>query len=181
MKVGYLRSAASAEEVEALLAQLESNGCQQIFVGSPAVPPNRDGTLSALLRRLKEGDTLIVGRFSCVAESLPQFIGFVTELGGKGVGFESLDEEFSTSGKSKGVVLATFGQLYKFEHELQKHGVNGGEPIRPRTGRPRVLTDADAQRAHSLVFGEGRPVERVAREMGVSRATLYRYLEEVRS
>lgn len=175
MKVGYVRSAASAEEVEKLLEALESAGCERIFVGSPAVSPARDSTLWALVQRLKKGDTLSVGNFACIAETMPQLVSFVSELGGRGVVFESLEDGFATSP----AVLDTFQRLSRFEQDLQKSEGEGEAAHRPRMGRPRALSHEDARRAHDMVFTQGRPVERVARELGVSKATLYRYLEEV--
>jgi len=53
--------------------------------------------------------------------------------------------------------------------------------LHTRAGRPRLLSDTEAHRARLLVFEQGRSVKRVADEMGVSRATLYRYLDEARA
>lgn len=175
MKVGYVRSANSAEEVDKWLAVLESAECNRIFVGSSTADPARDGTLMALLNRLKQGDTLVVRRFACVANSMPELVSFVAALGSRDVAFESIQEEFKASGEA----LAMLEQLTRFERDL-RHSSTEPAIRRPRMGRPRVLSMEDAKRAYHLVFGQGRPVERVARELGVSKATLYRYLEEVK-
>lgn len=177
MKVGYLRNSSSIEDTDVLLSNLESQGCDRVFVGSTAESPKRDGILSALALRLNRGDTLIVSTFESVAGSLPQFIEFVASLCRRGVVFESLEEKFSTSKKSTGPALATvFEQLSHYKFSNNDFLADGVHKSRVRAGRPKLLSDDDADRAHFLVNVEGKSVKGVADEMGVSRATIYRYL-----
>jgi len=182
MKVGFLRSPASIEEADDLLASLEKNGCQRIFVGSSMISPDHDGVLSALTHRLAKGDTLIVSTFETVAGSLPQFVEFVAALCRRGVVFVSIKENFNTARTSRGPALATV--IEQLAHtRFSADGPTAAKPfhLHSRAGRPRLLSEDDAHRARLLVFEHGRSVKGVASEMGVSRATLYRYLDEARA
>lgn len=181
MKFGYMRSPTSVEEAGSHLADLEASGCGRIFVCAAGVLPSQDEVLAALLLRLGPSDTLIVTTFDSVAGSLSEFVDFVADLGRRGVVFESISEKFSTT-ETSGMISAAsvFEQLSHFELSVTGNGRQSNGGPRPRAGRPRLLNQDDAIRAQMLVIDQGQSVKSVADEMGVSRATLYRYLDQSR-
>jgi DNA invertase Pin-like site-specific DNA recombinase len=72
-------------------------------------------------------------------------------------------------------------QLIKSLWAFEQRARTGTKALRRATGldsgpgRPRRLANAEIEKAREMV-DKGRPVAEVARELGVSRATLYRSL-----
>ncbi len=172
MKVGYLQSIASPEDLQAELTAFENAGCERIVVDNGAHAKQGD-MLKAVLSRLKPGDTLVVWSLSSVAGSMPELVDLALELEARKVRLRSLTEGFDTNGENERASLATLRQLHAFQ---QKLSTRREVVSRRRPGRPRVLNERDIERARTLL-SNGTTVDEAARQLNISRATLYRYLQ----
>jgi len=78
-----------------------------------------------------------------------------------------------------------FGALAEFERSLIRERTRAGLAAAKRAGRtggrPPKLTDDDLDAASTLLANPDIPVSEVASRMGVSPATLYRYIPAARS
>lgn len=156
------------------MATLERAGCERIVVDNGPLAGRKDGMLGALISHLGDGDALVVLRLEAVANSVPELIDLALELEAKNVRFRSLTEGFDTHGRNRAATKAMLSQLQEFERQIRLLK-DEAPPVR-RAGRPRSLSPQDLERARELVK-KGRTMDEVAKELQVSRATLYRYLE----
>lgn len=112
---------------------------------------------------MREGDTLVVRRLDRLARSLRQLIETVEDLAGRGVGLRSLTEAIDTTTAGGRLVFHVFDALAEFERSLI------GE-------RTRAGLDAAGKAVAGAPFQDPSiPIAETAWQVGVSRATLYKY------
>ena len=166
------------EELRDEMGALEEAGCERIVLDNSLSPTPSTGTLGAVISRLADGDSLIVWSLDCVAGSMPELVELILQLDSRNVRFRSLKEDFDSHGRHRSFLRTTFDQLMQFESQLKLRQQQEATAHQARrVGRPRALSEEDIQRAHKLL-NEGRVMDDVAKELHVSRATLYRYLDE---
>jgi DNA invertase Pin-like site-specific DNA recombinase len=144
----------------------------------------RRGQQERALADLRAGDRLVVWKLDRLGRSLRNLIETVTDLRDRGVGFQSWQEAIDTTTSGGKLIVYVFEALAAFERDL----------IRERTlaslaaawargrkgGRPRQLDDTKKRHAALLHSDPTNSVKNVCRTLGISKATLYRYLAEQR-
>lgn len=106
----------------------------------------------------------------------------MTQLDSRGVGFKSLTEQIDTTTSGGKLIFHIFGALAEFERNLIRERTQAGlvaARARGRKGgRPKRLdTDRKVQMARQLHADPTNSIQDICKTLGVSRATLYRYLE----
>jgi len=108
-------------------------------------------------------------------------LSVVDELTTRGVGFRSLTEGLHTDGpmgKAMLTIMAAFAQLERDTMiERTRAGLAAAAANGRKGGRPRKVDDADAAKARKL-RDKGIAATDIAKMLGVSRATVYRYLSD---
>ena len=103
----------------------------------------------------------------------------VAELERRGVGFKSLTESIDTTTTGGKLIFHIFGALAEFEKNLVRDRTLAGlQAARERGrvgGRPRSMSDEKLAAAKRLLR-DGTPPKDVAKIIGVSVPTLYRWL-----
>jgi len=180
MKVGYLSGTQYPDELQREMSALKRLGCERIIVGDGWRDEVRRPVLEALLGDLSEGDMLFVWSLDDVADSLGELVAFVLQLERRNVCFRALADDFDTRGKNEAAIKILFQQLELFQERLATrfNGASSKSGGR-RIGRPRSLSSQDVKRAWTLVK-QGQSLDAVAKQFHVSRATLYRYLEQIK-
>ena len=137
--------------------------------------------LNECLRALREGDVLVIWKLDRLGRSLRHLVEVVEDLGRRGVGLRVLTgAPVDTTTPAGRLTFGIFAALAEFERELVRERTTAG--LAAARARGRV-----GGRRHSLSKSQvrlleaamGRPETKVAelcRELGVSRATLYRYV-----
>jgi DNA invertase Pin-like site-specific DNA recombinase len=96
------------------------------------------------------------------------------------IGFKSLQENIDTTSSTGKLILHIFASLAKFERELTRERTTAGLLVarsRGRIGgRPRRLDEKKAAIARALYNDRKHAVAEICKTLGISRATLYRYL-----
>jgi DNA invertase Pin-like site-specific DNA recombinase len=142
--------------------------------------------LQDLLRYVREGDTIIVLSLDRLARNLIDLRHLVAELTGRGITVKFIKEglEFSSVANNpmSTLLLSMLGAAAEFErsliHERQAEGIRLAKKRGVYKGRARTLNAEqvnDIRQRLSLGVAKAR----IAREYGISRETLYRYLNEV--
>lgn len=178
MKIGYARVSTEDQTLDLQLDALRVAGCENTYEehasGKNAERPELDNCLKAL----REGDTLTVWRLDRLGRNLADLIRIVNELEGRGVGFESITERIDTASPSGKLVFHLFASLAEFERSLIRERTMAGlKAARKRGrngGRPKKLSEKDAEMIRALLRANETPVKEIAEKFGVSRATLYR-------
>jgi DNA invertase Pin-like site-specific DNA recombinase len=182
---GYARTSTTRQDLDLQIRELREDGCDVVKEQLSAKDANRP-RLRELLAHLESGDVLVVYKLDRLSRSLRDVVNILHELSERGVLFRSLHDPIDTVPKAdpfaEAMRQATINMLGTFA-ELERgfivartsagrtHAKASGVPF----GRNPVLTPSQVEMARHAVDG-GRSVAAVARDLGVHRATLYRYL-----
>ena len=79
-----------------------------------------------MLADLRSGDTLVVWRLDRLGRNLADLVRIVSDLRGKGVGFESLTERIDTVTATGELVFHLFASLAQFECNLVRERTRAG-------------------------------------------------------
>ncbi|GFG87755.1 recombinase family protein [Mycolicibacter algericus] len=180
--IGYARVSTIDQNPQLQLDALKDAGATRIFTdhgvsGSTAQRPELDGCLD----HLREGDELIVWKLDRLGRNTQHVLAVVDQLTARGIGFRSLTEGLHTDGpmgKAMLTIMAAFAQLERDTiRERTRAGLTAAAANGRKGGRPRKVDDADAVKARGL-RDKGISATDIAKMLGVSRATVYRYLTQ---
>ncbi|WP_429911196.1 recombinase family protein [Glycocaulis sp.] len=180
MRVGYARVSTRDQETHLQIDALQEHGCERIFEEKASGAQRDRPELKAAIDYLRAGDVLVVWKLDRLARSLRQLIETVEGLEDKGIGFVSLTEGIDTTSPGGKLVFHVFGALAEFEREMirerTKAGLQAAKSRGRRLGRPAALTPDQIEMARALKQAGNHSMPQIARQLGVSRATLYRVL-----
>lgn len=169
---------------DALLAAGVQDDAKHLFVdhGVSGAKASRPG-LDKCLESLRRGDTLVVAKLDRLGRSLGNLVQLFGDLAEQGVGVRVLDNPvLSTEGNSAQarLMLGIYGAFAEYERDLLRERTNIGlaaARARGRNGgRPALLDSPKIARAKELHAAGGLSPKEIADAVGVSVATLYRYL-----
>lgn len=137
--------------------------------------------LTTLLDDIGPGDTLVTWRLDRLASTLPQVLSLLELLGGRRVGVQSLTENLDTTGPDGAALLRVIQAFTQLERTLTRErtmvGVYAARARGRVAGRPRALSATNVERV-LLLREQGASVREIAQQLGTSRATVYRALEQ---
>lgn len=175
MKFGYLRSDSAMPDLHDEIRALERVGCDRIFVESGGYR-GRSGTLKNAVDQLNAGDCLVVWELRSIAGSVSELVIFLLDLERRKARFRALAEAFDTGGEDGATISRILAKLGEFQARLELNQNPSLTAQGRRVGRPRALSLDDVARARDLLKS-GAQIDQVARQLHISRATLYRYLD----
>ncbi|WP_084533093.1 recombinase family protein [Nocardia fusca] len=118
-----------------------------------------------------------------LGRSLQDLISIVADLRRRGIGFRSLHEALDTTTPGGRLVFHVFAALAEFIRELIVEGTHEGLAAArargQRLGRPPAMSEEQIRQARALLTRPDESVSSIARLLGVSRTTLYKYLPEM--
>jgi DNA invertase Pin-like site-specific DNA recombinase len=181
-KIGYARVSTPDQE-QALQAQadrLAEAGCEFVFKdiasGKLASRPQWDACRSVL----KQGDVLVAVKLDRFGRSTAHLLELAADFEARGIGLTCLDQPIDTTSAVGKMVFTILGAFAQFERDLiSERTIDGLRATAKRGhggGRKRILKPHDVAYARQQIDAGTRPVTEIARELGVSRATLYRAL-----
>ncbi len=183
--IGYARVSTIDQNLTLQHDALTGAGCTKIFVEQMSGAVTDRPELMAALGFMRGGDTLVVWKLDRLARSMKQLIETIDELRDKGIGFRSLTEALDTTTPQGRLVFHMFGALAEFERGLIRERTQAGLAAARRVGRtggrPPKLMEDDLQAARAMLANPDITVAEVAERVGVSPATLYRYLPAART
>ncbi|MCX5044677.1 recombinase family protein [Aldersonia sp. NBC_00410] len=180
--IGYARVSTIDQNMKLQLHGLRDAGVERVFrdqgvSGSTAKRPGLD----ACLDHLREGDVLTVWKLDRLGRNTQHVLAVVEQLTSRGIGFRSLTEGLHTEGpmgKAMLTIMAAFAQLERDTMiERTRAGLAAAAANGRKGGRPRKVDDAAATKARQL-REKGIPATDIAKMLGVSRATVYRYFSD---
>ncbi|MBT6229318.1 MAG: recombinase family protein [Candidatus Scalindua sp.] len=182
MIIGYARVSTEDQNLDLQLDALKEAGCKKIFQDKiSGVKEDRNGLLQ-VLDIVRPGDTLVVWKLDRLGRSLQHLISVVDELKGKDVYFRSLKENLDTSSSTGKLIFHIFGALAEFERDIIRERTMAGlaaARARGRVGgRPKIMDAGKVKLARTLMADNSRCVREICEILGVSKATLYRYLKD---
>ena len=181
MLIGYARVSTDDQMLDLQRDALKEAGCERIFEDTASAATERPG-LEKTLSHLRAGDTLVVWRLDRLSRSLKDLIARAEGLRTQGVGLRSLKEAIDTDSSGGRLIFHIFGALAEFERALIRERTQAGlQAARARGrqgGRRKRLNPRQRGHAVELYRARQHTVKEICGLMGISRATLYAYVEE---
>lgn len=140
--------------------------------------------LEACIKALRKGDVLVVWKLDRLGRDLRHLVNTVQDLSERGIGFKVLagkGANIDTTTAGGKFIFGIFAALAEFERELIRERTKAGlESARARGrkgGRRFGLTKAQVRLAQSAMGKKETRVSELCTELGITRATLYRYVD----
>ena len=179
MLIGYARISTQDQNLELQLDALTKAGCQKVFedtiCGTRADRPG----LGKALEMLREGDTLVVWKLDRLGRSVKQLVELVSALHKQNVQFKSLTDSIDTGTPAGRFFFHVMASLAEMERDLiverTQAGLDVARQLGRKGGRKPKMTDSKIESAKKLL-ASGVPHKDVAKNLGVSVPTLYRWI-----
>jgi DNA invertase Pin-like site-specific DNA recombinase len=153
-------------------------GCAKVFKEMVSGAKTDRPELAKAIRRLEDGDVLLVTRLDRLARSTRDLLNVLDEINKRGAGFKSLKDSWADTTTPHGrLMLTILGGLAEFERELIRARTGEGRKRAKargvKFGRPVKLTAHQRKEALQRL-SEGAAQADVARSYGVSPPTISR-------
>jgi len=181
-EVGYVWVGPLEHSSEYQRDLLKQSGVTRIYedISPNSVTPTRP-QLTEALEGIGANDVLVIWRLDRLANTLPHVLSLLELLGSRGVGVRSLTEGLDTSGPDGAALLTVVHAFTELERTLTRErtmvGVYAARARGRVGGRPRALSATNVERV-VMLRDQGASVREIAQQLGTSRATVYRALEQ---
>jgi DNA invertase Pin-like site-specific DNA recombinase len=181
MLIGYARVSTQEQTLNLQKDALKGAGCDPIFTDTASGAATERPGLDQALSHLRTGDTLVVWRLDRLGRSLRHLIDTITALDQREIGFKSITEAIDTTTSGGKLVFHIFGALAEFERDIIRErtqaGLHSARARGRRGGRPkRKPSSRKVAMAKALYADKTNSVSEICKTLGISRATLYRYI-----
>jgi DNA invertase Pin-like site-specific DNA recombinase len=178
MLIGYARVSTEDQKLDLQIDGLKKAGCERIFTDKmKGAFANRKGLIDAL-SHLRKGDTLVVWKLDRLGRTVKQLVDLVMDLNNQGINFQSLTDKIDTTTTSGRFFFHIMASLSQMEQELIAERTKAGLAIARKLGRVGgrrpVMTTSKIQSAKKLL--RSKLPRDVAEDLGISLATLYRWI-----
>ena len=179
MHIGYARVSTQDQDLSLQYDALRQANCDKIYEDKASgTHASRDG-LTLALEVLRENDSLVVWKLDRLGRSLKDLVAIICDLEQRGVHFKCLTDQIDTSTTSGRFFFHVMASLAQMERDLTAERTRAGLDAARRQGRTggrkRKMTDSKIATAKRLLR-DGVPPREVAKDLGVSIPTLYRWL-----
>lgn len=183
-RFGYLRVSTDQQVLDAQLDALQKAGVDEMFsekmTGTVASRPELD----KLRTKLRPGDTLVVTRLDRLGRSTKDLLNILSELEERGVALEVLEQQIDTSTPEGKLFFTMIAAFSAFEADIlrarTKEGLASARARGRVGGRPEKLSTDKKKSIAKLYDSQDLSVGAIASMFGISRGTVYRYVEQAR-
>ncbi|GER23269.1 DNA invertase [Zafaria cholistanensis] len=187
--IGYAHVSTKAQDADRQIKDLIAAGVRRddLYVdhgvsGARASRPAFDRALDAL----HEGDTLVITTLDRLGRSTVNMLSLAEQLRSKGINLRVLNlggGNVDTATPMGSMVFTVMAALAQMELEIKRERVTDSVTKRRAAGgdlggRRPAFTDSQIENARRLIDA-GQPATHVARDLGMSRATLYRRIADL--
>lgn len=178
-KIGYIRVSSVGQNTD---RQLDGMTFDRTFTDKVSGKDVNRPALTEMLKFVRQGDHITVHSLDRLARNLDDLRRIVADLAGRGISIEFVKEKLTFSGEDSPMatlLLSVMGAFAEFERSLirerQLEGIAIAKQAGAYKGRKRSMTDEQIAEIKSRVAsGDKKAV--IARDLGISRETLYQYL-----
>jgi len=184
--IGYARVSSVDQDTARQLEALDLFGIDRLFEDKASGKDTKRPALAEVLLYIREGDTLVVHSLDRLARNLADLLSVVDRLTTRGITVKFIKENLvftkSDSEPFAKLMLHMLGAFAEFERSLirerQREGIAIAKANGAFKGRKQSLTDAQAKELLEIdSSNHGKNRSALADRFGISRKTLYRYLE----
>lgn len=180
--IGYVRVSTLDQNTE---RQLEGMALDKVFTDKASGKDTDRPQLQAALEYVREGDKLVCHSMDRLARNVDDLRRIVRELTGRGVVVQFVKESLTFTGEDSpmaNLLLTMLGAVAEFERSLikerQREGIALAKAKGVYKGRKPALTPEQVEALRALDRDRGgKNRSGLAKEHGISRETLYQYLD----
>ena len=180
MKLGYARCSTLDQNLDWQIDALTEEGCDRIFQEKFTGTRKDRPELLRMMDMLREGDTVIICELTRLSRSVKDLFDLVEQVEKAGANIKSLKEPWLDTTTPQGRLLFTiFSGVSQFERELIRERTMEGLASARARGRMGGRPGKDkkiVEQALTLYDSKAYSVDEISKTTGISRATLYKYV-----
>jgi len=182
MLLGYARISTNDQNFDLQIDALTKHGCKRFYKDTVSGAKSKRPGLDEMLKEARPKDIIVIWKLDRLGRSLKHLVDLVAELNERDIGLRSLNDPIDTTTAQGRLVFNIFASLAEFEREIIRERTNAGlaaARARGRTGGRKPGLSEDAKRKARIAqsyYEEGMAVNQITKSIGISKATLYRYL-----
>ncbi|TDW84397.1 DNA invertase Pin-like site-specific DNA recombinase [Kribbella pratensis] len=184
MLLGYAGVSTREQNLHRQLDALTAAGCDRIWQEKLSGKNADRPELQDCLAFARPNDVVTVTELWRLGRNFQDLIQIVSGLHQREIGFKSLHEALDTTTPGGRMIFHIFAALGEFIREMivqgTREGLDAAKARGTRLGRPPAMTSEQVQHARDLLGNPDNTVSSIARLLGVSRATIYKYVPELR-
>jgi DNA invertase Pin-like site-specific DNA recombinase len=179
-RVGYTRVSTVSQTLDQQNTARESVGVVKTFSDTMSGARDDRPGLCELMSYVREGDIVVVWKLDRLGRNTLHILETVKALTDRGVTSVSVTDGIDSSTAAGRMMIGVLGSLAEYERELTKERTalkratsraNG-----TKFGRPKKVSEAKHIATAQRMKNDGHTAKDIAKFLGISRATLYRYL-----
>lgn len=175
---GYARVSSAQQDLNIQIDTLKAAGAEIVRsekVSGTSTKGRHE--LSTLLEFLRDGDTLLITRIDRLARSVCDLHDIVRDLQKRGVELKATEQPIDTSSSAGAAFVSMLSVFSEFETSLrserQAQGIARAKAEGRYKGRKATINTKEIKR---LKLEEGFGASAIAKQLGISRASVYRAL-----
>ena len=181
-RIGYVRVSTVTQTLDQQQAALDAADVTKTFSDTMSGARDDRPGLAALMEYVRDGDTVVVWKLDRLGRNTLHILETVKALTARGVTLISTTDGIDSSTAAGRMMIGVLGSLAEYERELVKERTalkrESSRANGTKFGRPKKAADAEHIAIAKLMKSDGHTAKAIAKYLGVSRATLYRYLSE---
>ncbi|WP_228713956.1 recombinase family protein [Arundinibacter roseus] len=144
------RVSTADQNIDTQIEALQNFGCHRIFQEKISGLATQRPALDEMLSLLREGDTVVVSRFSRLGRNRDHLINLIVEFAQRGIIFKALDLGIDSSTAAGKLVIGIFAPLAENDGTNRPAGNDPGkDPHRPTIGQGKRQAHWPAVRSKS--------------------------------
>ena len=180
MKIGYARVSSSGQCLDSQLESLKNYGVEKIFKEkvSGTSTKGRD-ELKKCLEFVREGDEFVITRIDRCSRSILDLQLIVNQLKEKGVSITATEQPISNKDATGKCFMDMLGVFAEFETNLRHERQMEGIKIAKEKGKFKGKQASIDVKKIKILKDEGVNPTDIARQMNISRGSVYRLMKKV--
>lgn len=183
MLFGYARVSTTDQKLDRQIDSLSEHGVHKANIYQEKITGTKRNRpeLDRLMENIQAGDTVIISELTRLGRSTRDLINISEQFQDKGVELISLKENIDTTTATGKAMFGMLSVMAQFERDIiserTKEGLKSARARGNLGGRPSTSTK-DIERALILYEAKDLSVKDICELIGISKPTLYKYVNE---
>lgn len=186
MKYGYARVSGLGQDLTGQIDWLKAEGCEKIFSEKYTGAKTDRPQFQALLKELKENDTLVVTKLDRFARTTGEALQVIKDMFNRGIKVHVLNMGLIENTPTGNLIFTILMSFAEFERNMIVERTQEGKAAARqrmgkdfKEGRPNKYTREQIK--HALELLESNTYKRVVELTGISKATIIRERQKLQA